>query len=133
MKPELQSELDKRHSQIAKTLGLQIELLQFHYSTEEGLTTLKLATRNPRHLQTFLFHTTTGFGELDALSKMEEYINENKSGKSTYTIQWALDGETQLHTSYFTGKNMYEVLDKFYYNKAITGTTIFSISLNPLS
>lgn len=133
MNPELQSELDKRHVEIGKHLGLSMDLIQFNYSSKDGTTTLQLATRNPRHLQTFLYHTTTGFGELDALSKMEDYIKENKSGKNTYTIQWALNGESQLHTSYFTGKTIYDVLDKFYYNKAVTGTTIFSISLNPLS
>jgi hypothetical protein len=133
MQPELNSELEKIHVQIAKILGLSRELLTFHYSNEDGKTTLQLATMNPRHQQTFLFHTTQGFGEIDALNKMQEYVQENKNTRSTYTIQWAMEGINDLHTSYFTGKNIYEVLDKFYYGKAITSTIIFNISLNPLS
>ncbi len=133
MQPELNSELEKIHIEIARMLGLSRELLTFNYANKEGKTTLQLATMNPRHQQTFLFHTTTGFGEMDALNKMQEYVQENKSTKNTYTIQWALDDNNELHTSYFTGKNIYEVLDKFYYGKDITGTIIFNISLNPLS
>ncbi len=133
MQPELNSELEKIHISIANMLGLSRDLLSFNYKTEDGKTTLQLATSNPRHQQTFLFHTTTGFGEMDALNKMEEYVTENKNTKSTYTIQWAMTDKNELHTSYFTGKNIYEVLDKFYYNKAITGTIIFNLSLNPLS
>lgn len=133
MQPELNSELEKIHISIANMLGLSRDLLSFNYKTEDGKTTLQLATSNPRHQQTFLFHTTTGFGEMDALNKMEEYVTENKNTKSTYTIQWAMTDKNELHTSYFTGKNIYEVLDKFYYGKAITGTIIFNLSLNPLS
>lgn len=133
MQPELNSELEKIHVQIAKMLGLSRELLTFHYSNEDGKTTLQLATMNPRHQQTFLFHTTQGFGEMDALNKMQEYVQENKNTRSTYTIQWAMEGINDLHTSYFTGKNIYQVLDKFYFGKAITSTIIFNISLNPLS
>lgn len=133
MQPELNSELEKIHVAIAKMLGLSRDLLSFNYTNENGKTTLQLATSNPRHQQTFLFHTTTGFGEMDALNKMEEYVKENKNNKSTYTIQWAMADKNELHTSYFTGKTIYEVLDKFYYGKAITGTIIFNLSLNPLS
>jgi len=70
---------------------------------------------------------------MDALNKMEEYVKETKNTRNTYTIQWSIADNNELHTSYFAGKNIYEVLDKFYYNKAITGTIIFNISLNPLS
>lgn len=134
MQPELNSELEKIHLTIAQMLGLDRNLLTFNYNnSDEGRTTLELTTLNPRHHQTFLFHTTSGFGEMDALNKMVDYVSENKNTKSTYTIQWAMADTNELHTSYFTGKNIYEVLDKFYYGKAITGTIIFNLSLNPLS
>ena len=144
MQPDLHSELEKIHISIAKMLGLDRSLLTFKYTNNEGKTTLDLATSNPRHQQTFLYHTTTGFGEMDALNKMEEYVKETRNTKNTYTIQWSMADKNELHTSYFTGKNIYEVLDKFYYGagvftkdgapgKAITGTIIFNISLNPLS
>lgn len=133
MQPELNSELEKIHLNIAHMLGLDRSLLTFKYTNSDGKTTLELATSNPRHQQTFLYHTCTGFGEMDALNKMEEYVKENKNTKSTYTIQWSMTEKNELHTSYFAGKTIYDVLDKFYYGKAITGTIIFNITLNPLS
>jgi len=133
MQPELNSELEKIHVNIANMLGLERDLLTFKYTNNNAKSTLELATSNPRHQQTFLFHTTSGFGEMDALNKMVEYVKENKNIKSTYTIQWSVTDKNDLHTSYFAGKTIYDVLDKFYYGKAITGTIIFNITLNPLS
>ncbi len=64
MQPELNSELEKIHLNIAQMLGLDRSLLTFNYNnTDEGRTTLELTTLNPRHHQTFLFHTISGFGE----------------------------------------------------------------------
>lgn len=134
MPTELDIELEKVHTEIARLLGMDRSNLVFEYANgEDGKTSLHLITYNPRHKQSFLFNTTQGFGELDAVQKMLGYVKDQKLGSNNYTIQWALHGEHELHTSYFRGKNMYEVLDKFYYNKDIAGTVIFSISLNPLS
>ena len=155
MLPELNAELEKLHEQIDHKLGLQREHLTFNYLTNDGKTTLQLATMNPRHQQVFLFHTTTGFDEIETLNKMKEYVQENNvieyktfkgipNSKSMYTIQWAITDINELQTSYFTGKNLYEILDKFYYvansfkttgtpGKGVTGTIIFNITLNPLS
>lgn len=131
---ELNSELEKIHLEIARLLGLSRENLVFEYTGEdEDKTVLKLITVNPRHKQSFLFHQETGFGEMDALHKMLDYVKTHKHSKDSYTIQWSLKDGKELHTSYFRGKNIYEVLDKFYYGKDITSTIIFSISLNPVS
>jgi hypothetical protein len=131
---ELNSELEKIHLEIARLLGLSRENLVFEYiSEDEDKTVLKLITVNPRHKQSFLFHQETGFGEMDVLHKMLDYVKTHKHSKDSYTIQWSLKDGKELHTSYFRGKNIYEVLDKFYYGKDITSTIIFSISLNPIS
>jgi hypothetical protein len=42
-------------------------------------------------------------------------------------------GDNKLHTSYFRAKNMYEALDKFFYERDMAHYKIFSISLNPVS
>jgi hypothetical protein len=133
MSNELQTELEKIHGEIARLLGLDRNNLKFEYVNENDKTSLHLLTVNPRHKQSFLFHTVQGFGEMDAVSKMLDYVKNQKPGNSTYTIQWSLKDDHELHTSYFRAKNIYEVLDKFYYGKDITGTLIFSISLNPIS
>lgn len=131
---ELNNELEKIHREIAQILGLSRENLKFEYTQEdEDKITLSLITINPRHKQSFLFHKETGFGEMNALNKMLDYVKTHKHSKDSYTIQWSLKDGKELYTSYFRGKNIYEVLDKFYYGKDITSTIIFSISLNPLS
>jgi len=131
---ELNSELEKIHLEIARLLGLPRENLVFEYIKEgDDKTILRLITVNPRHKQSFLFHQESGFGEMDVLHKMLDYVKTHKHSKDSYTIQWSLKDGKELHTSYFRGKNIYEVLDKFYYGKDITSTIIFSISLNPIS
>jgi hypothetical protein len=131
---ELNSELERIHLEIARLLGLPRENLVFEYMKEgDDKTILRLITVNPRHKQSFLFHQETGFGEMDVLHKMLDYVKTHKHSKDSYTIQWSLKDGKELHTSYFRGKNIYEVLDKFYYGKDITSTIIFSISLNPIS
>lgn len=133
MSENLQKELEKQYLQIAKMIGLDREFLTFEFTKDGDVNHFRVITINPRHKQSFVFHTTQGFGEIDAVSKMIDYIKEHHDVKNTYTIQWAIDKSSELNTSYFRGKNVYEVLDKFYYGKDITGTIIFNISLNPLS
>lgn len=133
MSEELSAELEKKYAQIAELMGISRDNLLFEYREEEGKTILNLITVNPRHKQSFLFNTTQGFGEMDALHKMLDHVKNHKKGKDTYTIQWSLSDEPELHTSYFRGKNIYEVLDKFYFGKDISSTVIFTISLNPIS
>jgi hypothetical protein len=133
MSEELNRELEKKYAEIAHLMGMERENLQFQYSREGDRTVLHLITVNPRHRQSFLFHTETGFGEMDTVAKLVEYIKTYRQAKDSYTIQWAMRDSDELHTSYFRGANIYAVLDKFYFGKDIHSTIIFSISLNPLS
>lgn len=126
-------EIDRKKAEIAALLNLDKSYIQFQFAEENGKTLLKLITINPRHQQTFLLHTTEGFGQLDAIKAMLEYAKSLEQTKHTFTVQWSRSNEDELHTSYFRGKTLYEVLDKFYYGKEISDTIIFSISLNPLS
>lgn len=129
----LLQEIERKKDEIATLLNLKREFLLFQFVEEQGKTVLKLLTINPRHQQTFLLHTTEGFGHLDALNGMVEYVKSLEQTKHTFTVQWSKRNDDELHTSYFRGKTLYEVLDKFYYGKEISDTIIFSISLNPLS
>lgn len=133
MSDALNKELEKIHLEISELMGLSREHLNFEYQKDGEKTILNLITINPRHKQSFLFNSTQGFGEMDALHKMLDLVKNQKKGKDTYTIQWALNDNQELHTSYFRGKNIYEVLDKFYFGKDISTTVIFSVSLNPIS
>lgn len=118
---------------VAAHLGLDPSQLVFSYKQIEGILQLDLITFNPLHNQSFLFHSTRAIDKNEALHKMLEYVQKHFQKEATYTLQWVKIGEDQLHTSYFRAKNIYEVLDKFFYDRDINSYKIYSVSLNPMS
>lgn len=120
-------------NEISAILGLDSALLSFSFQSKEGITLLDLTTFNPRHNQSFLFYSTKGVDQIDALQKMLDYVKLHFKKEDSYTLQWVKVGEQTLHTSYFRAKNIYEVLDKFYFERDLNSYRIYSISLNPIS
>jgi hypothetical protein len=118
--------------QIETHLGMQGNLI-YDFVNEDSKTKLHLITVNTRHNQSFLFHTTVGIDKLDALTKMLEYVRDRFEQENSYTLQWRAKDQKELHTSYFMAKNMYEALDKLYYNRDINAITVYSLVLNPLT
>lgn len=118
---------------IESHLGIKGSELSFEFVSTDGKTKLDLITINPRHNQSFLFHSEWGIDKLDALRKMLEYVKSYKDKFNSYTIQWIAKDETELHTSYFTASNMYDALDKLYYGRDINTITVFSVVLNPVA
>ena len=117
---------------IESYLGVEGSLI-FDFEQEGNQTKLNLITINHRHRQSFLFRTEVGIHKLDALQKMFEYVRTYKERENSYTIQWRVNGEKDLHTSYFRAKDMYDALDKLYYNRNHHNITIYSIILNPVA
>jgi hypothetical protein len=126
-------ELARLQGDIATRLGIAQENCVFNFKQKNETVRLDLVTINPKHEQSFLFHTETGTDRIDALKKMLEYIDEHYQLESSMTIQWVKIGENKLHTSYFRARNMYDALDKFYYERDQSNYKIFSITLNPVS
>ncbi len=126
-------EVARYQAEIASRLGLDQQNLVFNYKQKNETVKLDLVTVNPKHEQSFLFHTTTGTDKIDALKKMLEYIDRHYHNESSMTLQWIKIGDNTLHTSYFRAQNMYEALDKFYYGRDMSQYKIFSIALNPVS
>ncbi|MCB0541531.1 MAG: hypothetical protein R2836_03415 [Chitinophagales bacterium] len=126
-------EIGKIQKEIIDKLGMSGENVIFDFSSQEKIVKLNLITINPRHEQSFLYHSVKAISKLEALQKMLEYINSNNKTENTYTIQWRKVGQQELHTSYFIARNMYEALDKFYYQREINSFNIFSITLNPVA
>ncbi|MBX2912197.1 MAG: hypothetical protein M9954_10490 [Cyclobacteriaceae bacterium] len=114
-------------------LGLRTCDLIFEYSVLDGKSKLDLITLNPRHNQSFLFHSETGSDKIDALNKMWAYVQNFKEKENSYTIQWVAGGEHELHTSYFRASNIFNALEKLYYGRDRNTITVFSIVLNPIS
>lgn len=119
--------------QIKDYLGLPMSDLIFEYSAIDGKTKLDLITINPRHNQSFLFHSETGADKVDALKKMWEYVQNYKEKENSYTIQWVTKNDSELHTSYFRASNILDALEKLYYGRDRNTITVFSVVLNPIS
>ena len=113
--------------------GLESNSIVFQFDDVEDGTKLDLITVNPRHRQSFLFHSVKGYEKLDCLKKMLEYVKSYKEKDSSYTIQWSLHGEDDLQTSYFRARNIIDALDKLYYGRDMNAVTVFSVVLNPIS
>lgn len=126
-------EAAKVQQQIKDYLGLRTSDLIFEFSTVEGKAKLDLITINPRHSQSFLFHSETGADKVDALRKMLAYVQNYKEKENSYTIQWVTKNDSELHTSYFRASNILEVLEKLYYGRDRNTITVFSVVLNPVS
>ncbi len=123
----------KLQKKIESHLSIKGSDLSFEFQATEGKTKLDLITINPRHNQSFLFHSEIGVDKVDALGKMLNYVESYKSKYSSYTIQWIAKNEEELHTSYFSASNMYDALDKLYYSRDINTITVFSVVLNPVA
>ncbi len=133
MGTDIHVESVKLQKKIESHLGIQGSELSFEFQNTEGKVKLDLITINPRHNQSFLFHSELGIDKLDALRRMQEYVKSYKDKYDSYTIQWIAKGESELHTSYFTASNMYDALDKLYYGRDINTITVFSVVLNPVA
>lgn len=131
---DINMEMALIQKEIISYLGMKPENVIFNYSDIQNIIRLDLVTVNPKHEQSFLYNTTRGIDKIEALKKMLEYVLEYHKNENSYTIQWTrLGGSGELETSYFRAKNMYEALDKFYYNRDLASYKIFSINLNPVS
>lgn len=80
-------EVARVQQQIKDYLGLRTSDLIFEFSHIDGKVKLDLITVNPRHNQSFLFHSETGADKVDALKKMWEYVQNFKEKENSYTIQ----------------------------------------------
>lgn len=124
-------EMAKIQKAIEEHLG--IHNIVFDYIAEGGNIRLNLITLSPRHNQSFLFRSEIGIDKLDALKKMQQYVFSYKEQENSYTVQWIITGKSELHTSYFRAKNIYDALDKLYFGREPNSLTVFSVVMNPIA
>lgn len=132
-----------KNTQHIELLALQKEIegyislggtnLIFEYDEVDGEIKLDVITVNAKHRQSFLFHSVMAHDKLDALKRMLEYVKVYKEKYSSYTIQWCLKDDNELHTSYFRAKNIIAALEKLYYGRDANSLIVFSVVLNPIS
>lgn len=126
-------EVARLQSEIGEYIGLGPNSLLFDYEESANHVTLRLITTNPRHNQSFLYKTTQGLSKIDTLKLLLEYVRDTKDKENSYTIQWMVQGDQTLQTSYFSAKNILEALDKLYFDRDPNTIIVFSASLNPTS
>jgi hypothetical protein len=119
--------------QISRYISIGKEHLTFKLEKKKSRFSLHLITFNPIHEQSFLFHATSADSELEAYRQMLKYVKFHKEEESSFTIQWMIIGDNQLHTSYFRSSNILGALDKLYFKRDPNSITVFSIILNPIS
>lgn len=119
--------------QIENHLGISGNSLLFEFRHIDNKERLDLITVNPRHHQSFLFHSEVGYDRVDVLRKMLAYVQNYRDQEGSYTVQWISRDNKELNTSYFRARNMYEALDKLYYGRDMNTITVFSVVLNPVS
>jgi len=112
-----------------------------HFNYESELECkIDLITYNPVNKTHFLLHSLIRKDKLTALNALYQHIFELKKSLSeknvshhSYTVDWYSHPQNKRFISYFYGKDMDEILEKFYYNKLSDSFIIYSIKLNPLS
>ncbi len=126
-------EAAKLQREIEQYIGLGPNSLIYNFDESEGKITLHLVTVNPRHNQSFLFHSEEGYDKLDCMKKMLKYVKSYKDKESSFTIQWKMTGYNTLQTSYFSAKNIQGALDKLSYDRDPNSITVFSVIMNPIT
>ena len=113
--------------------GLESNSIIFDFAENDGKHQLDLVTVNPKHRESFLFHTSRGLSKVEALKNMLDYVQDYKEKESSFTIQWTLRGSEDLQTSYFRSQNIMSALEKFYFGRDINSIVVFSATLNPIA
>jgi hypothetical protein len=124
------SEIQKK---IANSLSINLDHLVFEYHEMPDYVDLDLFTINKVHKQQFFFHSTEGRDKIEALELMLKYSKNKLFIEDSFTIQWKVKGDTEIHQSHFRGINMMDALDKFYFGRSISSIIIYSIVLNPIA
>lgn len=126
-------DISKLQKEIESYLNLGSTSMIFEFEEHNNKMHLNLVTVNPRHNQSFLFQSSEGYDKKDCLKKMLKYIKTSREKENSYTIQWSVKGESELHTSYFRARDIQEAIDKLIYGRDPNSLNIFSVVLNPIS
>lgn len=100
-----------------------------YHENEDGTINVKLITLNRKTGATFLLTESTKNNTNEALIDIHGFLTVNDVAH-TFTIKWYTKGvpSDRPNTSKFTGRTMYEALDKFYFGKNRNSLVIYSIS-----
>ena len=109
----------------------------FQWNTSFRFLTLDVITFNPSHKNYFLLHSISKEDSditddiyLTILDEMIEYIKETQKINVNYCINWNYKiSSDATKNSYFSGTNMKDILNKFFYGKTYDSIIIYSINM----
>lgn len=104
-------------------------ITHFSYSENE----LRVITFNPIKNESFLLKEVTTENVEQALSDILKWLQQKKSDRNSYTVNWTKKGEHKMYNSYFCCSSVREVIDTFYYDKNEQDYIIYEIKQNPIS
>lgn len=88
-------------------------------------------TYNPKTQETFLLKEVEANTSEECLEKILEYVKSHKEEFDSFTIFWSKKGESKSEKSYFYCRDLFEALEKFYFNKNREEYTIYEVKMNP--
>ena len=113
--------------------GYADDQIEFIWTEQDGVKEVALFTYNPRHTHRFLFHKSSGSSRIQALQSLLDYTQTHRDRELSYTLQWRVAGESELHTSYFSAVNILQALDKFFEGRDPHTVQVYKVALNPVS
>jgi len=106
-----------------------------HFKYEPSISNginLSIITHNPVCDTSFLYHKSWGATEELALISAFKYLKSHKNIENNYTVEW-FEKNKPIVISYFTGIDIFDVLNKFYHDKNPNNFTILLIKLSPIA
>lgn len=114
----------------------------FDYSIGEGITDraskVSAYTFNPLTEEFFLLYTVFGKDKIRCLESLLVYVQTHTKEMSSYTVSWSRkvlgsvgSMRSKVNVSYFYGKNVKDVIDKFFAGKDPDMYYVWEIKLNP--
>eukprot|EP01084_Bolivina_argentea_P243973 408838_1 len=106
----------------------------FRYSQQASKVRTKLVTWNPRHKSTFLVREVEARSRIEALNELLIYVKDKiRDEEKPYTVKWHIKNtdDMKMVTSHFYAMDIYNLLDKFYYDKNRDDYEIIEIKKNP--
>jgi hypothetical protein len=103
-----------------------------HFEYENNLM-VSAYTYNSTTRETFLLKKEVGLSYIDCLEKILEYVKSSQTSYNSYTVIWNRKGRSERNVSYFSCRDILEVVDKFFEGKDKNLYLVYEIKMNPIS
>jgi len=104
------------------------------YPVSEDSYDITAMTYNPKTKETFLLKEVKNVTKQEVgLEEILKYVNRHKEEYNSFTVIWRKKGEGKEEKSYFYCKDLFEALEKFYYNKNREDYIVFNTQMNPIA